>query len=106
MKTYKNLKKGTKTGLIISMVLVFAETCFIVFNLYHYLQTEFSEGIFTIIEISLMLLMCFFTMLYALVGYKKPHGNMLRILFFAFGTIIAWIELMPFPAENQKLILL
>jgi len=45
---------------------------------------QFSFCILYVIEIVMYLLICF----YAFVGYKKPHGNLLRYLMFAFGLML------------------
>ena len=86
METYKNLKKGTKIGLIISAVLLLAV---LVNNLFGVVQAfntgKTSSGIMAVTDI----VFCALIILYTFFGYQKPHGNMLKILFFAFAMYLA-----------------
>ena len=86
METYKNLKKSTKIGLIISTVLLAA----VLVNEAFVIGKAFSlraipPAILAIIDV----VMCAIILLYAFFGYKKPHGNMLKLVFFAFAIYLA-----------------
>ena len=86
METYKNLKKGTKIGLIISAILLAA----VVVNSLFSAVKAFNIGmilvaIFAIIDVA----MCVIILLYAFFGYRKPHGNMLKFVFFAYAISLA-----------------
>ena len=86
MESYKNLKKGTKIGLIISAMLLAALLVNDAFNIVQ----AFNDGriistVMAIIDVAI----CVFIMLYAFFGYRKPHGNMLKFVFFAYAISLA-----------------
>ena len=92
MEKNKNLKKSTQAGLRITMVLVVIG---ILFNLFT-LITQFKDR-----PLDFRVHMCIYTcvyvliLLYSLWGYKKPHGNMLRYVTFAFGAFILLTFIFP-----------
>ena len=88
MEKYKNLKKGTKVGLIISVILAFAGLGFTSYNIVNLLINA-PVKIPQLIRNSANFVMFIAILFYTFAGYKKPHGNLLRGLFFAFGTIVA-----------------
>lgn len=135
MEIYKNIKKGTKIGLIISMIFVIIGIGGSIYNLIEskptpshmieaqnqpseipnmkdipsmpntqeptiemtndkkYVPSSSPEvptaGIPGYIKDVIFLIVYFLTGLYAILGYKKPHGNMLKYLFIAFATALA-----------------
>ncbi len=103
METYKNLKKSTKIGLIVSMVFVVFAVGVGFFNLIHFLMNDLSAGFIPALKIVMTLIMSFLTLLYATVGYRKPHGNLLRWMFMVFGFVVAWSEAMPGPPVHVEL---
>lgn len=86
MEKYKNLKKGTKVGLIISAILLAAV---LVNNVFSVVKTfsigQIPGGIASIIDA----VMCVIILLYVFFGYKKPHGNMLKFVYFMFAISLA-----------------
>ncbi len=104
METYKNLKKGTKIGLIISMVFIIFGIVLSVYNIVAAGRIPALPGegmdlganpapaahgvippvVRNCIDLVLLLAVTF----YAVIGHKKPHGNMLKYLFLAFGTML------------------
>ena len=86
MEKYKNLKKGTKVGLIISAILLAAVLVNNVFNIVPaFNDGRISPAVMAIIDDA----MCVIIMLYAFFGYRKPHGNMLKFVFFAYAISLA-----------------
>ena len=86
METYKNLKKGTKIGLIILAVLLvvlLVNNTFIVVKAFNAGRTGIA--VVAIIDI----VVCVIIMLYAFFGYKKPHGNLLKLVFFVYAISLA-----------------
>lgn len=113
METYKNLKKGTKVGLAISAVLCVLLLAFCTHELISppkILPREIAAisaeqnvpaspeqmappatnavNIPEFIRPVLNIALCLLIMFYAFLGYKKPHGNMLRFTFFAFSVYL------------------
>ena len=92
METYKNLKKSTKIGLLISFALVcFVLTCVLI----DLVIAIGNHRVIPLIHISTHLVILVSIFLYGIYGYKKPHGNMLRCLFFAFGGYLIVYHLIP-----------
>ena len=86
METYKNLKKGTKIGLIITAVLLAAVLVAGVFGAVQAFNAgRTTTAIFTMADV----VMCVLILLYAFFGYKKPHGNLLKLIFFVFAVYLA-----------------
>ena len=88
MENYKNLKKGTKVGLVISVILTFLGLGFVIYNIVSLLINT-PVKIPQLIRNSANFVMFIAILFYTFVGYKKPHGNLLGGLFFTFGTILA-----------------
>ncbi|MCQ2436021.1 MAG: hypothetical protein MJ101_03855 [Clostridia bacterium] len=96
MEAYKNLKKGTKIGLIICQILVFVGVAFNIVSLINHISN--GNDIFgPILQDFINLLIYAFILIYDFVGYKKPHGNMMRALFFAFGINMIIGVIIPKP---------
>ena len=87
METYKNLKKGTKIGLLLACFLILTV---LVTNIFSLVSSSTTVDIGRVILIVLNMVISSFVLLYAFFGYKKPHGNMLKILFFAFSIFLAF----------------
>lgn len=86
MESYKNLKKGTKVGLAVSTTLL---TVTILNNAIAVFTTiNNPDRIFTTVLAFNAIVISLAIMWYAFVGYKKPHGNMLRAVFFAFSVYL------------------
>ena len=87
METYKNLKKSTKVGLLLACFLILTV---LVTNIFSLVSSSTTVDIGRVILIVLNMVISSFVLLYAFFGYKKPHGNMLKILFFAFSIFLAF----------------
>ena len=88
METYKNLKKGTKVGLIFSMIFIvfgFGITAFGIFSTIGAETVKPTHMIHNAVD----LLLYIATVFYVFIGYKKPHGNALKMLFIVFAVNIA-----------------
>ena len=83
-----NLKRSTKVGLVVSVILAFVGLGFTTYNIVN-LLIDTPVKIPQLIRNSTNCVMFISILFYAFVGYKKPHGNMLRGLFFTFGAILA-----------------
>ncbi len=89
METYKNLKKSTKIGLLLTCILtmaVLAVSIMLIVILFNIADIGIGLRILPIGDAVISV----FVLLYAFFGYKKPHGNMLKILFFAFSIFLAF----------------
>lgn len=82
----RNLKKRTKLGELIYTVL----SLFILANSAIALadNVRFERGV-QILHVCSDIVMIFAVLYYTFIGYKKPHGNMLRAVFFCFGVYLA-----------------
>ena len=88
----ENIKKSTKIGLLISAILVLIGIGFSIFTFI----TDFTGRPIGIqIHMCWVFVMYFVVLIYSLWGYKKPHGNMLRYVIFAFGLVIMLKLLLP-----------
>ena len=86
MENYKNLKKSTKIGLIVSAVLMLVVlVAGVIGAVQAFIAGRTTTAIFTVTDVIMGVLVLF----YAFVGYKKPHGNLLRYVFFAFAIYLA-----------------
>lgn len=97
METDNNLRKGTKVGLIIGMaltILVIVNT--IVSTMISTNRAEPFVLLHWITDAAIALLV----VLYATIGYKKPHGNMLKVVFFAFAIYILSNSIIPSAELN------
>lgn len=97
MEKYKNLKKNTKAGLVICEILTFVGFGIVIYNIASLLINT-PIKIPQLIRNSANFVMFIAILIYAFVGYKKPHGNLLRGMFFAFGAIIA-LNIMTFGLD-------
>ena len=103
MKTYKNIKKSTKIGLILSIVFIILGIGCTIFNLIPTSEPpalpeggamEQGPGLSAQISVPgwvrscVALVLYLLTAFYAIIGYKKPHGNLLKYLFIAFAVSI------------------
>ena len=115
MENYKNLKKGTKAGLVIVAVLCIVMLAFLSINLFRANPPvelsappeNMSTAPFVMPQsFSLIWDMAFLVLLllYAFVGYKKPHGNMLRGLFFLFAVYLLVLSSIDFMMKSQDYI--
>ena len=110
METYKNLKKGTKIGLIISMVFIIFGIVLSVYNIVAAGRIPALPGegmdlganpapaappvVRNCIDLVLLLAVTF----YAVIGHKKPHGNMLKIVSVVFGAYLAFLSVLELNA--------
>lgn len=87
METYKNLKKGTKIGLAVSSILAVLT----VLTQLGAIPKLINIGlIYSVAAACNAAVMGLLAMWYAFVGYKKPHGNVLRAVFFAFSVYLVF----------------
>lgn len=103
METYKNIKKSTKIGLILSMIFVILGIGFMIFNLVSIPEPPaMPEGGMGLggqqpaglapsvvpgwVRDCISLVLYLLTAFYAFIGHKKPHGNLLKYLFIAFSV--------------------
>lgn len=96
MESYKNLKKGTKIGLIISAALCVIALVGEIINLVNLNNPKPLAITF----ISLRIVIVIGTIVYTLVGYKKPHGNMLRTILFFFAGFLGIVALTAYNGVN------
>ena len=92
METYKNLKKSTKIGLAVSLVLVALIFISSVMGLIKDAQTVPAIKIAQIIANLVTVVMIVFYMFF---GYKKPHGNSLRNIFVISSCLIIARLILP-----------
>lgn len=85
METYQNLKKGTRTGLAVAYVL-----CLLIIakSLAEIVPSIQSHNIFAASFAFLDMTMIVAVFWYSITGYKIPHGNALKYLFFAFAIYL------------------
>lgn len=90
METYRNLKKGTKVGLSVFSVLFFAELILSIVAIFISERPDHA-GIITLIlhDVGRIVLLSVL-LTYTLIGYKKPHGNLLKIVFLAFSVYLVF----------------
>lgn len=102
MEKYKNLKKGTKVGLVISFLFELFGIGFVIYNIFNMFADEHFV-LAPIVRDFVYLLIFVALLFYALIGYKKPHGNLLKTLFVAFGVSVVVIIGMAksFPDTNE-----
>ena len=96
METYKNLKKGTTIGLIISAALCVVA---LVGEIMSFVRLNNSNPQ-AIIFVCLRIVIVMGTIVYTLVGYKKPHGNMLRATLFIFAGFLGTVALTAYNGIN------
>ncbi len=96
MDSYKNLKKGTKIGLIASAVLCVIALIGEIMSL----VSLNNPNPLAITLISLRIVIIIATFFYTLMGYKKPHGNMLRAIFFIFAGFLGTVALTTYNDVN------
>lgn len=101
METYKNLKKGTKIGLIILAVLLLAVLAAAIISV---VQLFGSDEIGLLIFRTGDAVISAFVLVYAFFGYKKPHGNMLKILFLIFAVYLAFCGTLAISGNKVYLI--
>ena len=85
METYKNLKKGAKIGLAVTMILTVITFVAAVLGL---LNTHDDALPVKNMQILANLAMMILIAVYAFVGYKKPHGNSLRVTCLIFAAMV------------------
>ena len=85
METKNNLKKGTKVGLIITTILICVGIINVVLS---FLVPENRNEPNVFWHLIIDGVMYALVAIYALFGYKKAHGNMLRFIFFMFGVYV------------------
>ena len=103
METYKNLKKSTKVGLIASLVLLVG--CLAV-EIPALVRAIGSGNLFFGLHAGIDFLMIVLVAFYALIGYKKPHGNLLRVVFVTFGTVTEIEVALGMQAESNTLLMI
>ena len=101
METYKNLKKSTKIGLIVSAVLLLAV---LVGNAITVVQSIADKLPTPTVFSAIGVVMCVIIMLYAFFGYKKPHGNLLKFAFLAFAVYLALQGMNEIAGRNRILV--
>lgn len=87
-----DLKRSNKIGLMVAFVLVLLGIAGCVAGLVKGLGT--SQPVNTV-HICVNLLMYLPVLAYALFGYRKPHGNMLKYTFLCFGILIVAQSILP-----------
>ena len=97
METYKNLKKETKVLLAVSFALIAVGFLCVFGDLIHSLTTQ---RWFPLLHIVTDFLMLSVVLVYAVHGYKKPHGNSLKISFLLFGLYLVACSLIPNPPDE------
>ena len=85
MKFFTDLKKNNKVGLIVALVFVLLGIVGCVAGL---VKGLISHQPVNMVHICVNLLMYFLVSAYALWGYRKPHGNMLKYTAVFFGILI------------------
>ena len=102
METYKNLKKGTKIGLIITAVLTVLGLVFVLFDLVIALPKSLtSPNPYSKVHNIITTIMCATMIAYALIGYKKPYGNTLKHTMMFFGFCVLLQNVFPSPRLND-----
>lgn len=96
MESYKNLKKGTKVGLIVSAALCVIALVGEIINLVNLNNPKPLAITF----ISLRIVIVIGTIVYTLVGYKKSHGNMLRTILSLFAGFLGIVALTTYNDVN------
>ena len=96
MGSFKNVKKGTKVGLFVFLALSVALFVYQVINLAAGGKVPF----FVVMHVAALLVLIVAILLYVFVLYKKPHGNLLRYLFFFFGLYLAFQGTVDFQEAN------
>lgn len=94
MGNFKNVKKGTKIGLFVFLALSVAMFVSKIINLFA--RDGFPYAVW---YDSAALILIAALMLYVFVLYKKPHGNLLRYLFFGFGVYMAAMGVLDFMRD-------
>ena len=92
MSFYTGMKKSNKVGLLIALVLVLLGIAGCVAGFVKGLRT--SQPV-NMVHICFNLLMYFPVSAYALFGYRKPHGNMLKYTILLFGILIVAQSILP-----------
>ena len=95
METYKSLKKSTKTGLVISAIL-----CVVVLfaQIPRLLDCIRQPAAILVVRIIADFLITAAVFVYSFIGYKKPHGNMLKIVSVVFGAYLAFLSVLELNA--------
>ena len=99
MNVNRNMKKGTKIGLVITFVLVMLG---IVYSAYTLITGFSGQPVGIKIHIGIVFLEYMLVAFYALIGYKKPHGNMLKYTMLAFVLLCMYEFLMPGRVEVKN----
>ena len=85
MKMFEGLSKKTKIGIVVSIVLC----VILLINSVAGIVRQINGGkLIALIHACLSLVVALITIWYALIGYKKPHGNSLRFAYFIFSLAI------------------
>lgn len=101
MENYKNLKKNTKIGLIISLVLIVVGLIATFISLIAHvsrINDNLSPAINDLVNIVIYLCVLY----YALFGYKKPHGNLLKTMFLIFAIGLVAQSIVPKIGSNNS----
>ena len=104
MEKYRNLKKSTKIGFLICLILAIAGLVVTAVSLVGRIAKP-GDTIVPIFHDAVNLLIYIFVFYYVLIGYKIPHGNLLRGLFFGFSVNLILQITMPKPAGKSGVIL-
>ena len=101
METYKNLKKGTKVGLLITAVLTVLGLIGIIFDAVAMLPHSLDvPSPYAWIHVVLAVIMYLTVLTYALVGYVKPYGNTLKRAFVVFAICVLVQGIIPNAPMN------
>ena len=92
MEKYKNLTKGTKVGLVISLFLVLLG---IAYSIYTLVVGFGSRPVGIQCHIGVVAIEYVLIAVYALHGYRKPHGNMLKYTMLAFTVLSVYKFFVP-----------
>ena len=97
MESFKNFKKGTKVLLTVSFALIVLCFVCVIGNLIHTLTTQ---RWLPLLHVATDILMLSVVLVYAVYGYKKPHGNLLKITFLLYGLYLVTCILIPNPQDE------
>ena len=92
MTFFTDMKKSNKVGLIVSLALVLLGIIGCVAGVVKGLRTSQPVGM---VHICVNLIMYFLVTAYALFGYRKPHGNMLKYIIILYGILIVTQSILP-----------
>lgn len=99
METIKNVKKGTRIGIIVVSCL-FA-VCFICL-IASFLSADNRNEPYAFVHMIISGVLYLPIVIYAFYGYKKPHGNMLKYVFCLFSVCLLAECIIPSADVSEK----